>query len=793
MTQVNDPKTPHITPGYPVSRLAKALTAAETHGDPETRERARQKASKWLDVISGILDGSLNVGSRTPLDGVPCWATPEVVTGGFVTGRLLAGGPLSEHERQLAASLSLEPVPQNRELLNMHYLGDEGIAGLQERLRTGCYHITVPEEGAFLVVAWLVSNNGAAEARSLLEQLAPYFSRLRFFPAPADSPRPFGSRVCVQSAAGTIDALEDISINPGIMAQKEAIQVWNPMYDQVVRLFLETVEGELPFLLPEPGNPGMPGKKNNNSVSGGWPCQIYPKGWRDRAKKLLSQYKTLRKVHRLCGKPDRKKENFARLRHYLQRRTSGFGSLDTRDIARIRMILARYIAKRGSPDSPQCHRLRNQQAVQTAAPAFQQIAGVVIPRLKRYPGNQGIEDPNAVTQPVTQDEALHWKIDAGTLIPLSIQRKIQRCRLDTIDALVESRIITSGETLANVLPQLTSRLHAGGISDPSLRRLYADIYSAFRRRRSLLLLNLESQIKIEELPWVATIDAFRRIDISTQELARQALQEVAFLTIVSFPHVILPNKLISEFHSLAKRADLHIPFVEEIAADIFMGEFSPKYHRAAAVAADLMEGTLYQTYYNIDYSRVRHAARAERAPKRWGWKASAEPFATLCAARAGVTVGGWDAAKNGKIIEQQQVITTQNLAFPFTNLDLGDALSARAQDLAQRCFMWICKRQQATTNCRHDSLIMLKNTAYAWRQMVFFLSFLPPAEVRHFFAWAREYFGTQKEEFQNRFRPALHELVTASEFHYSEEKPQVPRKFHCFLGWSKDAHPLLKK
>ena len=66
---------------------------------------------------------------------------------------------------------------------------------------------------------------------------------------------------------------------------------------------------------------------------------------------------------------------------------------------------------------------------------------------------------------------------------------------------------------------MTSGLHAVGIADPLLRQLYAAIYRAFRRRRSLLLLDLQSQVRIEELPWVAAIDQFRSGSLSAQELA----------------------------------------------------------------------------------------------------------------------------------------------------------------------------------------------------------------------------------------------------------------------------------
>jgi hypothetical protein len=46
------------------------------------------------------------------------------------------------------------------------------------------------------------------------------------------------------------------------------------------------------------------------------------------------------------------------------------------------------------------------------------------------------------------------------------------------------------------------------------------------------------------------------------------------------------------------------------------------------------------------------------------------------------------------IIEQQQILTTQNLAALFASLDLTEAFGRRLGGMAQHCFKWICQRQQ---------------------------------------------------------------------------------------------------
>lgn len=42
------------------------------------------------------------------------------------------------------------------------------------------------------------------------------------------------------------------------------------------------------------------------------------------------------------------------------------------------------------------------------------------------------------------------------------------------------------------------------------------------------------------------------------------------------------------------------------------------------------------------------------------------------------------------IIEQEQILTTHNLAALFQALDLRPLVMKRLPELAQRCFRWIC-------------------------------------------------------------------------------------------------------
>ena len=104
-----EPFEPQVNAGYALGQLQRGLAASLNHPDPEVRARAMAKVDRWRNVLEGMVTGTLEVGSRTPVAGVPAWVTLEVVHGGFATGQLLAAGPLQPHEQERLAAL---PPPQ---------------------------------------------------------------------------------------------------------------------------------------------------------------------------------------------------------------------------------------------------------------------------------------------------------------------------------------------------------------------------------------------------------------------------------------------------------------------------------------------------------------------------------------------------------------------------------------------------------------------------------------------------------------------------------------------------------
>jgi hypothetical protein len=751
---------PEASPGYLHGLIERALATAASHPDANTRDRAVARVKRLERALLGMVSGVVGVGSRTPVAGTPAWATLEVVKGGFATGGLLAGGELLPHEEALGAT------GRGRTPLNVHAFGD-GLAELTERLTSGRYRVEVPEEGALLVAAWLLARGEDERAFELVDVIAPWFDRLRFYPVPAESAAPSSAFVRLQPVGDTVADLAAVKVPKQVARMNETLRVWSPFEDRVVALLRETMDAEVPY-------------------------RRFPDGWRARAAELLAEHGRLVTVHGLCKRSSGTKSNLGRLVAGLRSYVTT-GSVTERERGVARVSLAAIAAKRGTPGSQALTQLRAVQAEVAAAPTTRELADVVAARLAALPKDGGLASVEPWVVPVADAEARRVGVRAGVAIPPSIAAKLDRSLEAPLEDLVARSVIPSGEVLAIVAPQITAQVRAAGIADPALRRVYESVYAAFRKRRSLLLLDLQSQVKIEELPWVAAIQRERAKGLGAQVPARLTLERLATLAITAYPDVILPNKLITELQGLANAAKLEAPLVEEIAADIFMGTFSGKFVRAAKVAARMLRGTLYETYYGLPFERVLALPEVTPAKtkSRWGTAASAASpeFAALCRKLARAQAKGYGVARNGTIVEQEQLLTTHNLAVLFDALGLKDALAESLPGLARRCFTAIVKAYAQRTVTHHAGLLRLKNSAYAWRQMVFFLAVAPAGSAEAFMPWAEGELARAEEGFRTRFAPALRGLahvVRGGRFDAEGRAKGAQR----FLGWTVGNHWL---
>ena len=774
-----------VSAGYATGQLRRAVDQLAAARDAAGLEAAEKKIARWRSVIAGLEAGALRAGSRTPVAGTPAWVTLEVAHGGFATGRLLAEQPLDAAELGVLAGLPPEvPGRSDRERLNLWFLGDAGQQDLLRTLAGGAYRVEIPEEAALMVVAWLLDRGQPEAALDLVAELRPWMPRLRFTPRPAAGPGPSGALVHVQTAAQAAAVLGGLTMRPQIAAMRHALGVQGPLHDRLVALWCETVDGDLPRLGP-----------GGRTVTGGWPCRRWPAGWAGRCGAWLADYAQAADGCEPPGSRRSAKSNFTRLRIALEICDRGSSALTGRDVGLIRRAMANTITRHGAPGSPERTSLRAAQQQVLARPAHADLARVVAARLGRFPADGGIPSLDGVTAPAAAGESA--AVPAGEPVPAHLAARAARALEAPAEELVDRKIIGSAEALAAVVPQVTAQVLAAGLEDPQLAGLYGQAYAAFRKRRTLLLLNLEHQVRFGELPWIAALQPYRAGRDDTARAARQALAEVAFLAMRGFPQTIVPNPLVSEMTALAGQAGVALPLTEEVAADIFTGMFTVKWNAAAAAASALLDGTLYARYYDLPAPQAWPGGIAAIVTQRWG-KQVAEGFTALCRSRAGEARSGAGSARrtavNGTILEQSQILTTHNLAALTATLGLHDRIAGLAPGLAGRTLActvrWLAQDQPAWRPRLHA----VKNAACAWRQAIFFLSLCPQPVQADAVARLRDQIeATGNEDFKARFQPAvdgLAHIIAGGRFDTDGTVPQ-PAAGRRFLGWTAGPHWIL--
>ena len=88
-------------------------------------------------------------------------------------------------------------------------------------------------------------------------------------------------------------------------------------------------------------------------------------------------------------------------------------------------------------------------------------------------------------------------------------------------------------------------------------------------------------------------------------------------------------------------------------------------------------------------------------------------------------------------------------------------------------------------------LIMLKNTAYAWRQMVFYLAMLDDHACKNAVNSLEAHFATQPMTFRERFLPLMNGLRKAVAGEVLPQQGPTVDGARVFLGWTVTRHWLL--
>lgn len=743
MAKDDDP----IGTGYPFAQLLRSLRAS-----------ALERAARWEEVIRGLIDGTLAIGSRTPVQGTPAWVTLEVIFGGFATGRYLAGLGLDDEESRRLATLPPSAL-SDRARLNAYYLGT-GRSELDRMLAEGLYRIDLPEEAALLVTAWLEQHGADDRAAALLEVIGPWLDRLRFYPRPRARPRRRQVGVSVRTAGELKKALAKRRPSAPVERMRLAARVLLPLYDRVVRLFLETVEGESPSLRRDVDGQLARRPDGQPIIDGGWPCRRWPADWKARAQAVLAT--------RPKEKP---REGCARLLAHLATAARDPSKLTGHDVAMVRQILAGFVTRYGAPGSSRHTATRQAQAAEADRPSHALLARALATALGDAEDDAGTPDIEAI-------------LDRIPNLPEHLQQRGLEVLEAPLAELIDRGLIGSSETIARLVPGITAQVRAAQINDPGLSRLYHDLYLAFRKRRSLLLTELGGQVKLSDLPWVAAIEPWVGNEASTAEAARAALIEVVTRSLRAFPHTITPNKLVTELRSLYATARIDAPLVNELAADIFLGRFSGGFLAAAKIAARRLRGTLYERYYDLPFAQVLALPDVDPA----GPTAYSSGFGELCVELVGPRpTEARVVAYQGAILERAQWLTTHNLAVLFDTL----TLEVSFLELARRCFSFVERTLRRLEGPFPARLRRIKDAAYAFRQMVYYLSSVNAAELASFLEATEARVAAASPTLQVRLGPLVSGLAAVAQGQHFDPEGRAGGGLR-FTGWSLGRHWLVE-
>jgi hypothetical protein len=439
--------------------LATARETAASHESLLARQRAQRRIEQIEATIEGIRSGKLWIGSRKPVANLPIWATPEVIRGGFATGRAAADVALSRNELDVIVRQSL---PQDRGALFRFLLTEDGQLLLRSMLREGSYRIDQPEQAALLVLAWLVAEGRTETALDLLEEIAPFGSRLRFLPSPPSTTGRLRSNEFFRwSVAETAERISNTKPKRQVEVMREAINVWNPMLDTFVELWSQRLaDGQV---------------------------TVATEAWLAEARRLLVAYEEAVSTHTKCTKHRRPKENLAILRAATQTEVSG-GVLTPRELGRVRTSLTAVTAKRGKPGSESHSTIRTAQRVHASLPDHSEFGPIASERLDLLPSSIGLTSAQAVevSRPVENAEA-SGRVVAGMEFPLRLQRLINDAQRGTLNELLGLGVVPSAEVLATFGPQIVSVTLGRSYTEASLGAVMGANYEAFRRRHSCCL------------------------------------------------------------------------------------------------------------------------------------------------------------------------------------------------------------------------------------------------------------------------------------------------------------------
>ncbi|GLD99981.1 hypothetical protein PINS_up008709 [Pythium insidiosum] len=678
----------------------------------------------WQETIAAMLDGRVDIGSRNPVVGAPIWATPKVAHGGFAVGKLIAN--LSRaYEDNMARTLGLynaegDPNARRRAVQERLALTPDGLSLLSNLLHSRCYELEVPEEACLLVYVWLLERGFTDAAKTLLNEVTPYFHRLRFYPASTAAPVDM-TRAPIRSPAEMLTAANRPDRQPrtGLEDRSRGLQrrrLWNA----IVALWSQTLDDTS---RPPTGEYVETKKRNVRQFrvdpASAWPCQRYPQQWRTQANDVIATYEAEPAAFS-------HKAFYTQMIDLIRKALADPASLTGRDVGWIRFNLALTRVRRGAENEERFQSYWRHLEKSLLSPQHASIGSVlaklrtVLSSCRSPTTTTGAKPPSAKLPPwITREEATRVMTLMTEAFPrhrelVKLRRRLEACVGLTLAELVDSRVVTSPDMLATALLSRTASVLGSQIEgDDAATYLNQQLHSAFFRRRSLLLFNFESQVRFSELPWSRAFDAaVRDAGLLRADKTKPFAQFAVLHTFRRFGELPVRNVLLRSLRTLFEDAGIDCVLVEELAADIFMGGFTPKFADAHRVACELLRGSCYDRYYSlcleapvVDFGQRCHDRKRAIA--------------------ADQAQSVFSIASNGMVIEQSQILTTHNMATLFVACDLASRLDElHVPEILRASWRRIFETVKQIVRAPNawNRAPLVRQLGQLWRQLVFWFA-----------------------------------------------------------------------
>lgn len=520
---------------------------------------SNEKKNDTKDALIGVLTGKFEVGSRKPDMDYPEWTSKKVAPGGFYAG----------------IKYELKSDENNVRILN----DPKEMLRYSDLIEYIDHNLEGPEPTMIPTIGFLRKNGKIEEANKLEEIIRPYVNNIRFYPIEEELMKE-KKKPNVFASLETISDFKEWCRNSYIYkleAEERLINIYkknNEFKNKLIKLFRETT-----IIV------------NDEE----WPMQRVSEEWLEKGRKLYNSNKWY-----LYDLTKRKR-----------------GSLYN-----LWLILGNIILQPKIMKKEDCNvDMYNNRSVNEFA--ITRISGKEVRWIKVYlKANKSLKSYNITELIRKQDEARgllkyldninEERLEKNFYEELKerfkdveevVFKKLNKCVLYPLEELKSLGYIPSGETFVELSGGMEAFLNTVDIDfkeDIAIEEhLKYIIYKGFKNMRSLLLLNLESQLKLCEIPQYKVLcDVYKCNKRSSNKLILSKLLVSYYIN--WFPEIIMPNRVVKMLYNLLKCEEKDLGLCEEIACDIFMGRFGEKYDTSLNIAQRNMCYTLYSKYYNID-------------------------------------------------------------------------------------------------------------------------------------------------------------------------------------------------